>query len=948
MLTIDDLLREARKYAHTLNEKRVREAYQLAEQAHAGQTRMSGEPYITHPLAVAMLLTQYKADENSLIAALLHDVVEDTKYGKKEIEKRFGKMVSKMVEALTKLPSTGPQDGAGKGNGDENGNGNGNGLALYDFDSKVESIRKIFEVMQQDVRVLVIKLCDRLHNMTTLKHFRREKQQRIAQETLDIYVKIADRLSIYELKEQLETLSFQYLHPEEYTELQEERNRTHDRFLRRQHKIEQRLKGHPLLKKAEDVIIRQANSYPDILKSEPANLRLQAFVIMKKEDDCYLALKGIHELWKYKRNEVRDYISLPKSNGYQALHTTVVRHDGSMVTFIIQTASMYEYGRYGVIRESFRPDAEGKKIHLPWIEHLKKIHQKTKEKSGDYITALQNDILKGAIIIYTEDNKTLFLPPLSTALDAAFYYTGKKAQFVNEIQINGKSQSFATYIKDGDNLTFSFATKTQLSPDWFDTINTSYSKSTICELVGKMSHKKQLLYGQTLLQKEMHRRGFGYIEEIDDTLMKRLLKEYKVSSLNEVYTLIATGKLSARKASQLLLRGEMKGNKKDQLEYQMSMELVPHKFGSLSPFFDLFSDSNYQLKEFRITSDSDEGMKIKASIFIMRNSYDTFVKAIRGLYDVRTFELKETRRSILGKWLLAAFMLLVALDPIVAYYLIQEQGMHYYDLLSVRFFTIFATISLVLFFRKIASNYVKESPIHYAQRDFVLSVISFFLTAFFTYLSFAENITPFAYQLSIYIVLFPFFSVYQEKYSKRATLFFQTACAILYVMYLYSVQESGAFDPKLIIYAIAAAFTFTAYTHFSTQFQNKEHIERRSLSFFKTVSLYGALFSLVPYLFLQEVVVPPVHHILPAILFSVVFITIPYIIYYIISGIYSFTSSVWKKFVTIVLMVKIGEVALLGLPVNPSDFVIAIALISAYWIFSRTLLSPRTKNETSS
>ncbi len=921
MVSIDDILREARKYAKTLNEKRIRDAYLFAEQAHAGQTRMSGEAYISHPLAVTLLLTRYKADENSLITALLHDVVEDTQYDEKEIEKRFGKMVAKMVIALTKLPST--------NSGSDNG--------LHDFDSKIESIRKIFEVMQEDVRVLVIKLCDRLHNMGTLKHFREEKQHRIAQETLDIYVKIADRLSIYELKEELEALSFQYLHPEEFQELKDQKEKARSSFQRRKVKFLEKLESKSTLKKAKSITMRRYIPYSKWRGGEQLDIRTQVFVSMPSVEECYIACKEVHEIWKYRRNHMRDYIGLPKSNGFQALQTSIVKRDGSLVTFIIQTPEMYEYSRHGVMIESFSSSTEDKKIHLPWIEHLKKIHQKTKEKSGDYITALQNDILKGAIIIYTEDNKTLFLPPKSTALDAAFYYAGKKAQFVSEAAVNGIQRPLSSYLNEGDNVKFELSKKSNITPEWLEMINTSYSKSTVFELISKMSQKKQLVYGKNLFQKELHKRGFGYLEEINDKSSKELLKKYNVTSLNEIYSMVATGKLSTRKACQLLFKNEYRDQKGNKMDYQLEMELLPKKYLSLHPFFNIFSDKEYQLTQFHIESDDEKGMSIKASISIARNKYDSLTRSLRGLYDVRMFQLKESKKTLLGKWLLALFMVLVALDPVVAYFLINDIKVEYYNLLSIRFFTIFLTISLIIFFKSLSKNYIKESPINYFQKDYFIAVGTFFSTALFTYLSFDQQITPFAYQLSIYIVLFPFFSVSQEKYPKSAVLIFQAVCGLAYISYIFYLKEFQQFDPRLIIYAIAAAISFTAYTHFSTVFQKKEHIQRRSLSFFKMVSLCGAFFSLIPYIFQEAYTLPNTTEIFAAAGFSIVFITVPYVLYYIISGIYSYTSSVWKKFVTIVLMVKIFEWIFLDIPLYRVELGIALILIAAYWVFSRTL-----------
>lgn len=918
MITIDELLRAAKKYHKTLNEKRIREAYLFAEQAHAGQTRMSGEAYISHPVAVAMLMTKYKADENSIITALLHDVVEDTKHGKNEIEKRFGKMVAKMVDTLTKLPHS-----------TDNGNG------FHDFDSKIESIRKIFEVMQQDVRVLVLKLCDRVHNMSTLKHFRKDKQHRIAQETLDIYVKIADRLSIYELKEQLEALSFQYLHPEEYQELQDQWSTGHDAFMRRKNKLLERLSDKPLLKKAKDVVVRQYIPYSKWKGGEMLPIESQIFIMFPRAEDCYLALKEIHEIWKYKRSEMKDYISLPKSNGYQALQTSVVRRDGSVVTFIIQTPEMYEYGRNGVMLEAFNPSSEGKKIHLPWIDHLKKIHQKTKEKSGDYMMALQNDILKGAIIIYTDDNKTVFLPPKSTALDAAFYYVGKKAQFLTEVQVNGSSRSLSTYLNDGDNLKFIFSNRTQLLPEWLEMISTSYSKSTIAELIAKMSSRKQLQYGQALLQRELHKRGFGYIEEIDHHPLKNFKATSSFESLNELCRAIAVGDFPVAQACDILLSTQKKSGESVFCEYGLKLEFVPHKYQSLSRLLNLLNNPQIILKKLTILTPDDDDLVVNANLCIKTNYFETFYRSLKGLYDIRSVQLREKKRMEMGKWITALFIVLVSFDPISAYLLINTYSVDFNNLVSIRFLTILLFTSGILLFRKMSAQYVKETAIDYMNKDFFLLVLGFFLTAFFTYLSFDQQITPFVYQFTMYIFIYLFLGLHGTVNRRLPFIAFLTSTLVIFFGYHWYISQLYAVEPKVIFYTIAAALSFIVYSFYSVKFQNDQHIYRRSLTFFRMLSLFGLLLSLVPYFILSQYTLPTLFQFLVSVTFTLFFILLPYYLWFHLSSIYSFGSDTWKNAAVAVFIVNIAEVFVLGIPYDYISSLAAIAFIVSYWIYKK-------------
>ncbi|MDZ4216882.1 MAG: HD domain-containing protein, partial [Candidatus Gracilibacteria bacterium] len=370
---ITDLINAAKQYSK-VNEKKLREAYAFAEMAHSGQTRMSGEPYITHPLAVAMLLASYKADEDSLVVALLHDVIEDTPHELKEIEAQFGKSVARMVDAMTKLPSANliqpPQ--------------------ASHFDSRIESIRKIFEVMQEDVRVIVIKLCDRLHNMETLSHFRSEKQKRIAQETLDIYVKIAERLGIGDLREKLENLSNQYLFPEEYKNIQAATQREHQKFGALSKKIMTLLRSDHFLSSAQKIHIRHMFSYEKVFSEGIQETPPDAVVslLFAREEDCYLALRSVHSLWKVVRGGVQDYIALPRSNGYQALETSTIKNEGGVIKFVLQTQRMYDYSQFGIMLQCFSDEKSDKIVVLPWVQHLKKVHHGTRQSSNDYMLAL--------------------------------------------------------------------------------------------------------------------------------------------------------------------------------------------------------------------------------------------------------------------------------------------------------------------------------------------------------------------------------------------------------------------------------------------------------------------------------------------------------------------------------------------------------------------------------
>jgi len=578
-MDITDIIRKAKRY-RKLDESKFHEAYNIALKAHAGQTRMSGEPYIVHPLAVADILTDYHGDEESIITALLHDVVEDSHYNPKEIEKTFGKSIMSMVIALTKLPRA-LENGSKK---------------FGQYNVKIESIRKMFEVMQNDVRVIVIKLCDRLHNMRTLYHFRPEKQKRIAQETFNIYVKIADRLSILDLKERLEELSFKYLFPIKYDAIQSTLRARNDVFRKNKRSTLEKINSNPLLKKATDILIRQRVDYTDIAYKDFDNSVIinEVVLTLHRTDDCFLALKEIHSFWKNIRGSFRDYITVPKSNGYQALESSIIKKESTIIKFIIQTPQMYEYSRYGVVLECFSRSKSGKKISLPWVENLKRITKETKEKSVDYLSALENDILKGAIVVYSQDNKAIQIPLKSTALDAAFFYLGKSSYRLSEVFINGKKAYFSSPLYDFDTVNFILRKDQTFAYDWLHQINTGYASSFIYEKIRSLSHPKRTEIGRRLLQDELFQLKKGYVAEISGIKKSQVAKELGYKNWTDLLISLSSGDVNNDQIISLLFKDASSDSRSNQ--YLLDLYRDEMSFRSMIDLFEYFKHSGLEAK----------------------------------------------------------------------------------------------------------------------------------------------------------------------------------------------------------------------------------------------------------------------------------------------------------------------------------------------------------------
>jgi GTP pyrophosphokinase len=809
-MDIQDLIKEAKKH-HDVDAKKLRSAFEFAQKAHAGQTRMSGEPYITHPFAVAMMLAEYGADEESLVAALLHDVVEDTEHTLPEIEKLFGKSVANMVDNLTKLPHV-----------------NTEVLQRVQIDNKAESLRKIFEAMQDDVRVIVIKLCDRLHNMITLSHFRPDKQKRIAQETLEIFTRIADRLSIYVLKEQLEELSFRFLYPDAYLQLQNKVTQQQNILNKNKKRVLEKIMSTSFSKSCINIIYRQFFAYGEYHESRVKDLpevQNQLTLVLPQERDCYLASMEIHKMWKNIRGTFLDFISIPKSNGYQALETSVLKPDGTQLKIILQTQQMYDYSRLGVIKDCFSADSQSRKIQLPWLENLKRIHRETKQKSQDYITTLESDLLRGAIIVYTDDNKTLFLPPESSVLDAAFFRYGESAQFLSKVFINDSEREFSTFLKDRDSIRFVLNSNSNLTPEWFDLVNTAYSKSIIYDVNQKLTIPQKVDFGRSSLQKEFYKRGMGYLDEIDSSTIKRAFKEHKIVNFSDLSIAIAEGRLTPSDSVQLLQKPN--GHQVKSTTYDLEVELLPDRYDGVNSLLNTLLRKNIDLQHIDLQKRKDKNgaLVLRSRIRLPFAIYESFLRSLKGLPELRFVAIKAVRQRWIEFSFLSLLMLLVALDPPISYLILQEYDIAPKDLVFIRFATVFLLSSILLSFQKWSTGIV-ESKIHYGDRYFVLSVLSIFLTAFFTYYALSNGASPLQYQLSIYVFLYAFLAVTSKGLSKIRKSFYIAFNILLLGFYSWYFFPSISPSEILVLSSlIVVSLSFLIYTISSVRFQYREHIQ---------------------------------------------------------------------------------------------------------------------------
>ncbi|MFA6391576.1 MAG: RelA/SpoT family protein [Patescibacteria group bacterium] len=472
-MTIQQLLNKIAKKNPKMDLDMIRLAYDYAKEAHKGQKRRSGEDYIQHPLHTASNLVDMGLDEKIIIAGLLHDVPEDTDLTIEDIRKEFGKDIATLVAGITKL-----------------GKIKYRGMQRY-----VENLRKMFLAMAKDVRIILIKFADRMHNLETLDALPEEKRRRIAMETLEIYSPIANRLGMGEIKGMLEDLSFPHVLPEEYAWLMKE---TKGRIVKQEKYLEEVIKEIKVILRKEGIESLSIHGrtkylyslYKKLLMKDKDFSKIYDLValriIVPTISDCYATLGIIHKYWKPLTGRIKDYIATPKPNGYQSLHTTVFCLNGKLVEFQIRTPEMHEFAEYGIAAhwhysESGKTkNGRGITIDSPnWIKDLVTIQKESKDKTH-FLEAIKVDIFQNRIFVFTPKGDVIDLPEDSTPVDFAFtIHTDVGIKCIGT-RINEKIASLDTTLKSGDMVEIIIdKNRKKPSTDWLSFVKTNIAREKI-------------------------------------------------------------------------------------------------------------------------------------------------------------------------------------------------------------------------------------------------------------------------------------------------------------------------------------------------------------------------------------------------------------------------------------------------------------------------------------
>jgi GTP pyrophosphokinase len=488
------LFSELSSYLKREDVSELQNVYLFSQSAHSGQFRQSGEPYISHPLAVASILGKLRLDTQTLAAALLHDVMEDTHVSKAEISDRFGKPVAELVDGVSKLDKIEFQTYA---------------------DAQAENFRKMLLAMAQDVRVILIKLADRLHNMRTLEAMRPEKRRRIARETMEIYAPIANRLGLNNIYQELQDLSFRYVYPTRYRVLanatKAARGNRREMVTKILDAIRQRLKAAGLDAEVNGREKQLFSIYKKMVEKHltfSEVLDIYGFrVIVKDVPSCYIALGALHSLYNPIPGKFKDYIAIPKANGYQSLHSTLWGPYGTPIEIQIRTPEMHRIAEAGVASHWLykSTDADLNDLHMKTHQWLQSLLETLSDSSDslEFLEHIKVDLFPGEVYVFTPQGKILALPKDSTAVDFAYAVHTDIGDCCVAAKINGESAPLRTVLRSGDRVEIVTASHAKPNPAWLNYVVTGKARSHIRRFLKTMQYEESARLGERLLNQAL-------------------------------------------------------------------------------------------------------------------------------------------------------------------------------------------------------------------------------------------------------------------------------------------------------------------------------------------------------------------------------------------------------------------------------------------------------------
>ena len=565
-ITIYDVISKKKEVSRKVDTKLIMKAYNLAAEKHKDQKRGSGEPYIIHPLNVAYILASIGMDENTLCAALLHDVVEDTDVTQKDLTDMFGEEISDMVAGVTKLSSI--------------------QFATVE-ETQVENYRRMFLAMGKDIRVILIKLADRLHNMRTLKYLKRDRQIANAKETLELYAPLANRLGLYSIKAELEDLGFKYMYPEKYYELVEGINKKKDERLTFIEKIMEDIRVQ--LKKQRidaEVTGRAKHLYSIYRKMVRDNCTIDQIydlfamrIIVNSVKDCYAALGVVHEMYSPMPGRFKDYIAVPKPNMYQSIHTTLLGEKGTPFEVQIRTWDMHKIAENGIAAHWAYKEANflgrGKKNvivtedKLAWLRETLEWQQEMQDPE-QFLDNLKKELFEDEVYVFTPKGLIKVLPKGATPIDFAYSIHAEIGNHMTGCKINSKMLPIITPLKSGDIIEIITSDNSKgPSLDWLKFIKSAQAKNKINSWFKKEKKTENIEKGKQSIDKELKRLGLSHDKLFKTDYITPMLNRYKYKDIDEMYAAVGFGANSAGKIIARMLIEYRKDHKEEEIEEKL-------------------------------------------------------------------------------------------------------------------------------------------------------------------------------------------------------------------------------------------------------------------------------------------------------------------------------------------------------------------------------------------
>lgn len=546
MIRINEIVDKASAYLSPHDEALIQKAYVFSAAHHAGQFRLSGEPYMSHPLEVANILADLRLDGATIAAGLLHDTVEDTEAGLEDVAGQFGKEVAAIVDGVTKI-------------------------SKMKFESKeeaqAENIRKMIMAMADDIRVIMVKLADRLHNMSTLDFQKEYKQRAIAQETMDIYAPLANRLGLYWLKVRLEDLSLRYLKPDVYRQIREG--------------VEQhQMAGQAYIEKVSDFLAellgknsmdgrvsgRIKHTYSVYHKMRRQGLSLDqifdliAFrVIVPSLKECYTVLGLVHSLWKPVPGKFKDYISMPKANMYQSLHTTVIGPEGERIEIQIRTEEMHQMAEYGVASHwAYKEGGAGKGRDAERFTWLRQIldWQREMKDPREFMSSLRYDLFQDEVYVFTPRGQVKELPEGATPVDFAYAIHTEVGNRCAGAKVNGRIVPLNTALKNGDTVEVLTATGRHPSRDWLQFVKTARARTRIKHWISTEERAQSIGLAREMLEKEGRKIGINFQAALKKGDLVPVAGEFSLKTVDDLLSAVGYARITPRQVLRKLLPKE--------------------------------------------------------------------------------------------------------------------------------------------------------------------------------------------------------------------------------------------------------------------------------------------------------------------------------------------------------------------------------------------------------